>query len=1175
MRLGFKSTPGTSLLLLAGFYGLVNAQVSVTSLQVENKISPIGIDVIPRFSWITTSSTRGASQTAYQLKVSTTAAGASDVWDSGLVSSSIPYLVQYAGPALKSDTKYFWTVAVTTTAGSSSASSSFTTGMLTQQDWSPSVWIGKDASVISAGLSSAFNAASWIWTAESAPPNSPAGDRAFRFTFTSPSGKTAKSAVVVVTADDRFSLFVNGVLAGSSPNTTDIWKVAQIFRVSLSASGNLFAVRATNLPDVATGGAGPAGLIMAAQVTFTDGTTSFFSSDATWRGTATIPTNFQSPTLDDSSWARAVSLGKYSVAPWGTSVVIAAPTPSVPSLTKSNWIWSAAAASAPPGDVAFRKTFTAAAGKAPASATIIMTVDDRFTLYLNGVLVGASPNEADVWRSAQQFHVTLNSATNLFAVRATNIADVSTGGPSPAGFLAAISILYTDGSSETVISDTTWKATTNIPTGFELPSTSDASWASAASLGVYGVAPWNTDVSVSDPLGEHPAPLLRKSFTISKDVASARLFYSAGGYAATQYVGLDVASRLVRGENVISAEMGRSHYGVTQGSVWNWAGAPWRGEPALRSILSITFTDGTQSRIVSDSSWKVIEGPTRLDDIFGGENFDASFIVPGYDKAGFDDSSWNAALVTTGPAGVLVNARQPPTKIIGSMAPVSIKAVQGSYVVAFPRVVAGWAKITVTGPAKTLITVHFGEKLNSDGTVQYQDTQHYYSNNFQTDRFWLAGTGAPETFEPKFSYKGYQYVQLFGWPGAAPTAANIVGQIVHDDLAPRGGFQSSNDLLNKLHIASVLTMLNNIAPHLRKMDGAETRWFLQTYLNPVQEMFLTNLDSTDLLAKYVRDLQDTLNGGPPAVIGPDSGWGANNQAPTWQHMFNSNCEDHPTTSRRRDWETGLHHYTMFDTMSTIATVLGNAADATSFANQAAAIKTAFNNQFLDRATGHYIGQGDSGYRQSHNLLALAFGLVPNATQAQIPREPSKHRSAEYEANSPVLSAHGHADTAFAVATQTTFPSWGFWIANGATTMWEHYSVEARSHDHMFLGTFEDWLYKYVLGIQSTSVAFQTVSIKPAFVNSGSLTSASGWMLTPYGNLTVSWANINGAANINVGVPLGVTANIQFSAKEVSEGGTALKAGTMLKDGRGVTVASQAGEDVIVSVDSGQYSFVAK
>jgi alpha-L-rhamnosidase len=120
---------------------------------------------------------------------------------------------------------------------------------------------------------------------------------------------------------------------------------------------------------------------------------------------------------------------------------------------------------------------------------------------------------------------------------------------------------------------------------------------------------------------------------------------------------------------------------------------------------------------------------------------------------------------------------------------------------------------------------------------------------------------------------------------------------------------------------------------------------------------------------------------------------------------------------------------------------------------------------------------------------------------------------------------------------------------------------------MFLGTFEDWLYKYVLGIQSTGVAFQTVVIKPAFVNF--LTSASGWMLTPYGNLTVSWTNSNGAVTVNVDVPLGVTAKVQFSAKEVAEGGTALK------DNGGITVTSQAGEDVTVSVGSGQYSFVTK
>ncbi|KAJ6606954.1 bacterial alpha-L-rhamnosidase-domain-containing protein [Mycena sp. CBHHK59/15] len=1240
------------LCLAALFGGLANAQVSVSSLLVENKVAPIGIDVVPRFSWITTSSQRAVSQLSYQLKVSVTQAGASDVWDSGVVSSSTPYLAEYAGPALKSDTRYFWAVTVTTNAGSSTASSTFTTGFLAQTDWSPSVWIGKNATIIPAALQSAFTSASWIWTSEPSPPNAPPGDVAFRFTYTSPAGKAATSAMIVMTVDDRFTLYLNGALVGSSPNTTDIWKSAQILKVSLNSTNNLFAVRATNLPDVATGGAGPAGLIAAALITFADGSTTIVSSDNTWLATSTIPANFQSPSVSDSSWPTAASLGKYGVDPWDTQVVIAAPTPTVPTLTNSNWIWTAqsAAPSAPPGDIALRKTFTTPAGKSAVSADIIMTADDLFTLYLNGVLVGSSPNEANIWSSAQQFHVTLNSSVNLFAVRATNVADVSTGGASPAGLLAAISILYSDGSSDTVVTDTTWKVITAIPDGFELPSTSDSSWAAAASFGKYGVAPWDTSVTISDPLGEHPAPLLRKSFTINKPISFARLYYSAGGYANVaingapasdhvlspgftkydrrmQYVGLDVASQLVQGENVLSAELGRSHYGVTQGSVWNWAGAPWHGEPALRTVLSIGFADGTTSRIVSDGSWKSIEGPTRLDDIFGGENYDASYIVAGYEKAGFDDSSWNNALVTTGPGGVLVNARQPPTRLVGSLLPISItEPIPGQYVAAFERVVAGWAKITATGAAKTLITIHFGEKLNPDGTVIYQDLQHYYANNFQTDRFWLAGTGAPETFEPKFSYKGYQYIQILGWPGPSPpTPADIVGQIVHDDLGTHGGFLSSSELLNQLHEAVGLTMLNNVhsiptdCPQFEK-NGWSGDAMLAT------EMFLSNFDSQELLAKYVQDLHDTLAGGPPAVIAPDSGWGANNQAPTWHSAFilipawiysyrgdKRILSDHYTAMKTYiqfelgrspnniastglgDWDTPetsplggnppedsrvpatafLYH--MFDTMSNVASILGNTADAASLATQASAIKNAFNGAFLNHTTGHYNGMGDSGYRQSHNLLALAFNLTPDSTTAQtvadsiaadvVTRGTHLNTGAlSTKQLLPVLTAHGHADTAFALAEQTTFPSWGYWIENNATTMWEHWLLTARSHDHMFLGTFEDWLFKYVLGIQSTGVAFQTIEIAPAFTNS--LASASGWMLTPFGNLTVAWANNSGSLSLNIGVPVGVTATINFStATKVAEGGKPLA------NTHGVSVLA-SGAPFRVAVSSGDYSFVA-
>ncbi|KAJ7826624.1 hypothetical protein B0H13DRAFT_2374321 [Mycena leptocephala] len=110
----------------------------------------------------------------------------------------------------------------------------------------------------------------------------------------------------------------------------------------------------------------------------------------------------------------------------------------------------------------------------------------------------------------------------------------------------------------------------------------------------------------------------------------------------------------------------------------------------------------------------------------------------------------------------------------------------------------------------------------------------------------------------------------------------------------------------------------------------------------------------------------------------------------------------------------------------------------------------------------------------------------------------------------MLTEHGHKDTALLLAQQTTYPGWGYWIENGPTTT-------------MFLGTFEDWFYKYVLGIQSAGVAFQTVSIPPAVT--GSPTCASGWTLTPLGNLAMSWINASGTLSLNVGIPVGVTATV--------------------------------------------------
>ncbi|KAJ7574556.1 bacterial alpha-L-rhamnosidase-domain-containing protein [Mycena floridula] len=1238
-------------LLAAAIFNAENcfAAVSVGSLLVEHKEAPLGIDVVPRFSWITSSDIPGTVQTSYRVQVSIQSAS---IWDSGAISTLQSYGIEYAGPALKSDSHYLWSVNVVTNAGSASASSEFTTGFLSPSDWGSSVFIGKpDPNLVPSELTTAFKAASWIWASEPDPPNAPAGKVGFRKTYTAPAGKTPLSSVLLISVDDRFTLFVNGLQVGASPNTADSWESAQAFRSDLTAGSNVFAVLATNVADVSTGGDNPAGLILSIRINFTDGTSQIISTDSTWKATSTIPANFQSPQVDDSSWSNAVVQAPFGSGPWASSVAIPSTVTAAPalSLTSSTWIWDQEPnpPNAPAGSIAFRKTFIAPSNKTFKSANIAITVDNEFTLYVDGTLVGSSPNTTDVWKQVQLFNnVTIIGTSVLFAVLATNLADVNSGGPSPAGLLSSIQILYTDGTIDNVLSDTTWKVH-SVVNGFELPSTDDASWNTATSQGLYGVAPWNTDAAISAALVEHPAPLMRKSFSIAKPLAFARLYYAVGGYAhftingnpasdrvlspgftkydtQSLYISVDVMSKLNSGDNVIGVELGRSHYAVTNPNVWGWEHASWRAEPSTRVVLSLGFTDGTTNRVVSDSSWKVTEGPTRLDDVFGGENYDASFTILNWDTVGFDDSAWQSVLVTAGPAGTLVNHRAPPTKIIGELTPISVtQPVPGIYVLQFERTVAGWVRISAVGPQKTLITIHYGEKLAADGTVVFQDPGNFV-NNFQTDRFWLAGTGQREIFEAKFSYKGYEYVQLEGWPGSSPTPADVTGIIVHDDLVMNGDFSSSSDLLNRMHKASVFTMLNNAHSYPEDCPTFEKNgWTGDAQLST--ENFLTNLDAHDFLAKYIRDVDESRpNNGPPGVIAPDSGWGQNFESPPWHAVFiltpwwiyryrgdSRILKEHYASMKNYvefelgrstnnlvsatfgDWDAPdtdpgggqpaedsrvsgtAYLYRMLTTMVDVANAVGQPADAATFASQAAAVKNAFNAEFLDPSTGYYIGDGDSGFRQSHNLLAVGFGLSPsddttNTAIKAIVNDVMVTKNGHLNTGAlgtklilPVLSEHGSVDVAVALATQTTEPSWGFWLANGATTMWEQWAVETRSHDHHFLGTFEDWLYQHVAGIKLTSPAFQTVTIAP--LATAFLQSASAWTMTPFGNLSVDWRKDSGSLFIDVQVPVSVTATLVMPA-----GNTVVMAsGKSLGQTKGV-----GGNSSMIVIGSGSFSFKA-
>ncbi|KAJ7082767.1 hypothetical protein C8R44DRAFT_753641 [Mycena epipterygia] len=304
------------------------------------------IDVTPRFSWLLPLPSCAVSQKSYRFTVSAVSAGSTDVWDYGVVTSSLPYLRQYADPALRSDTTYFWSVNVVST----SAASTFTTGFLTQSDWNLSVWIGKKTTVVPASLRTAFTSASWIWASEPSPPNASPGDVALRFTYATPAGKIPASATVVITVDDRFTFYTN------DPPQRKPFPLSRVLSLHILRNPRDEPPRRRHRW---------AGVILAALITFTDGSTALVSVTAAWKATASIPANFQPPAVSDASWAAASALGSYGIATWDTAT---------------------AASDAPAGALAFCRTFISSASKAAASAAIVITAEDQFSLWVNGAL---------------------------------------------------------------------------------------------------------------------------------------------------------------------------------------------------------------------------------------------------------------------------------------------------------------------------------------------------------------------------------------------------------------------------------------------------------------------------------------------------------------------------------------------------------------------------------------------------------------------------------------------------------------------------------------------------------------------------------------------------------------------------------------------------------------------
>ncbi|MBB5785658.1 alpha-L-rhamnosidase [Jiangella mangrovi] len=890
-----------------------------------------------------------------------------------------------------------------------------------------------------------------------------------------------------------------------------------------------------------------------------DGPTLTPSTRYQWR-VRVWPAGGDSPVTSEPSWWETGMLG----GDWGGARWIGAvPWPAAAlGLDGAGWL------AVPPDGARYRGVLTLPAGRPVRRALVAMYADDfRLSLGWHEVLggtirygederVGASADVTELVRAA--------AGSVVLTVRANP-------GREPAVLAGRLWVEFDDGATATLVTGPHWTTSSGAPAPVAEPPPGP--------------------VVVASP--ERPAPLLRRSFTLPAEAVRARLSVAGLAYHEVHlgerrvgsavldpgftaydrtvlYATHDVTDLVAAGPNVVTAELGRGFHGLTTPTIWWWHRASWHGEPRLLFRLVVTHADGSETVVVSDGSWEVADGPTRSDSLYTGETYDARRV---------GGETWGPAAVLPAPAGRLVAQQHEPIRVTETVRPVSVTSLSpGRHVLDFGRTMAGRARIAVDAPAGRTVTLTYAEQLASDGTVAPISALVWH-RRFQRDEYVAAGEPG-ETWEPRFTYKGFRYLQVDGVDGV-PAADAVVARILHSDVATSGEFGCSEPLYERLHAMMHRTVVNNL--HGIPTDTPlyeKNGWTgdVQVALPTLLAMF----DLRRLLAKWAGDLADAQrpSGALPVVV-PSGGWGYEQLAPSpeWttvypylvRELYRAYGDERLVArhwagvTRYLDWELGrldgdglatselgdwlapgyvvppedrrltatAYLHRALEAAAELGGLVGDDAAAPRYRDAAAACRDALNATFLDRSAGVYRTATDPGYRQTSNAVPLAFGLVPPEYEQAVAdglAASLAERGDRLDTGClgtsvllPVLTRYGHGDRAHAVVTQPDEPGWRYWIGLGADTMWESWKPDSRSRGHYFLGTVVQWLYEHVAGLRPGDAGFARFVVRPDA--RGPLTWARAVRETVRGRASVAWSRTADGVQLEVEVPAGATAEV--------------------------------------------------
>lgn len=864
-----------------------------------------------------------------------------------------------------------------------------------------------------------------------------------------------------------------------------------------------------------------------------------------------------------------------------------------PALGAASWIWfpeGDPATGAPAATRWFRGVFDVPEGVT--RARLVLTADDGYVAHLDGAEIARAEADqaAETWRRPSLTDVTaqLMPGRHVLAVAATN--DV----PGPAGLLGALELTTADG-VRTIATNGEWKAADAEPAGeWRALDYDDGSWPAAKVLAPWGSGPWGKVAPAHAPVAQ-----LRHEFRLRrKPVERARLYSTALGlyeahlngkrvgtdrlapgwtdYAKRiQYRTHDVTELLTSGDNTLGVELATGWYA---GNVGMFGSHQYGEHPAFLAQLEVTYRDGTTERVLSGTDWRAATGPITLADLLTGENYDARRETEGWLRPGFDDAAWERAVPTAEKVTAeLVAEPDGPCRVIQQLKARKITEPRpGVFVFDLGQNMVGTARLRVTGRAGTTVRLRHAEVLNPDGTV--------YTTNLRsaaaTDHYTLKG-GGRETYEPRFTFHGFRYVEVTGYPGRPPLDA-VVGQVIHTDAPLTMEFETDVPLLNQLHSNITWGLRGNFLSIPTDTPARDERLGWTGDINVFAPTAAYTMECARFLAKWLSDLQDdqTADGAftdvAPHVEGlgaGSAGWGdagvtvpwALHQAygdtrvleRAWPSMLKwLDYLDAHSSGRLRpatgygDWlniaddtpkdviATAYYAHSA-DLVARTAQVLGK--DPAPYTVLFAEIREAF------RAAYVTDGGRVKGDTQTAYVLALSMDLLSTAERVTaVDRLVALVEAKDWHLSTgflgtprllPVLTDTGHTDVAYRLLLQRTFPSWGYQIDRGATTMWERWDsikpdgsfqdAGMNSFNHYAYGSVGEWMYAHITGIAPAEPGFRKVTVRPR--PGGGITRARGRFASLHGPVTTDWKTEKGRFRLTVTLPVNTTADVWIQA----------------------------------------------